>query len=69
MKQLVKNKLIITIAFIVVFAMLVSFVPGEVQAAAKKPAIAKNVTTVLNGKQTLKIKKNGYKITKVVSVK
>ena len=72
MKQLVKNKPIMTIAFIVVFAMLVSlvsFVPGEVQAAAKKPAIAKNVTTVLNGKQTLKIKKNGYKITKVLSVK
>lgn len=42
MKQLVKNKPIMTIAFIVVFAMLVSllsFVPGEVQAAAKKPVI------------------------------
>ena len=39
MKQLVKNKPIMTITFMVVFAMLVSLVPGEVQAAAKKPAI------------------------------
>lgn len=39
MKQLVKNKPIMTITFMVVFAMLVSLVPGEVQAAAKKPVI------------------------------
>lgn len=39
MKQLVKNKPIMTITFMVVFAMLVSLVPGEVQATAKKPAI------------------------------
>jgi hypothetical protein len=69
MDRTLKHTSAIAIACMLFFAMVVSLAAVDVQAAQKKPVIAEKATTVLNGKEKLKIKKNGYKITKVVSVK
>lgn len=69
MTHILSKRLIIAMALAVCFAMMVSLPSDKAQAAAKKPALAKSTTVEVNGKKSLSIKKNGYKITKVVSVK
>ncbi len=63
-RKTLKNTGVVLLAVLVLLAMTPAGAM-QVDAAAKKPTIAKKVSVPLSGKKVVKIKKNGYKITKV----
>ena len=63
-----RELLAVILALAVLFGMI-SFPAARVNAAAKKPTIPKKITIQVKQKKTIKIRKNGYKIKKILSAK